>query len=60
MGTEVAPEDKELPKCGRLVFRGVELAYLNIDGEFMLPLAELLALVLPSTQGLRYLREWKR
>lgn len=49
MGTEVAPEDKELPKCGRLVFRGVELAYLNIDGEFMLPLAELLALVLPST-----------
>lgn len=49
MGTEVAPEDKELPKCGRLVFRGVELAYLNIGGEFMLPLAELLALVLPST-----------
>ena len=49
MGTEVAPEDKELPTCGRLVFRGVELAYLNVDGEFMLPLAELLASVLPTT-----------
>lgn len=50
MNAEPAPEkDKELPTCGRLVFRGVELAYLNIDGEYMLPLAELLALVLPST-----------
>lgn len=42
-------EEKQVPQCGRLVFRGVELAYLNIDGEYMLPLAELLALVLPST-----------
>ncbi|PFX26761.1 uncharacterized protein LOC111328549 [Stylophora pistillata] len=42
-------EKKHSPKCGRLVFRGVELAYLNIDGEFLLPLAELLALILPST-----------
>jgi len=50
MSTETAPEQqKERPKCGRLVFRGVELAYLNIDGEYMLPLAELLALVLPTT-----------
>lgn len=50
MSADSAPEmEKELPKCGRLVFRGVELAYLNIDGEYMLPLAELLALVLPST-----------
>ena len=45
-GTE---DEKQHPQCGRLVFRGVELAYLNIDGEYMLPLAELLALVLPST-----------
>ncbi|XP_078376101.1 uncharacterized protein LOC144659516 [Oculina patagonica] len=53
MSTETAPEgteeEKQLPQCGRVVFRGVELAYLNIDGEYMLPLAELLALVLPST-----------
>ena len=49
MSTEPAPEQPGLPKCGRLVFRGVELAYLNIDGEYMLPLAELLALVLPTT-----------
>ena len=50
MSVEPAAEvQKELPKCGRLVFRGVELAYLNIDGEYMLPLAELLALVLPTT-----------
>lgn len=50
MSIEPAAEvQKELPKCGRLVFRGVELAYLNIDGEYMLPLAELLALVLPTT-----------
>lgn len=53
MTTEPAPEEtveeKQLPQCGRLVFRGVELAYLNIDGEYMLPLAELLALVLPTT-----------
>lgn len=50
MSADSAPEmEKELPKCGRLVFRGVELAYLNIDGEYMLPLAELLALILPST-----------
>ena len=53
MSTEPAPEqtleEKQVPRCGRLVFRGVELAYLNIDGEYMLPLAELLALVLPST-----------
>ena len=42
-------QPKQLPQCGRLVFRGVELAYLNIDGEYMMPLAELLALVLPST-----------
>lgn len=50
MSTEAALEgEKVLPQCGRLVFRGVELAYLNIDGEYMLPLAELLALVLPST-----------
>lgn len=53
MSTETAPEeteeDKQLPQCGRLVFRGAELAYLNIDGEYMMPLAELLALVLPST-----------
>ena len=50
MSIELAAEvQKELPKCGRLVFRGVELAYLNIDGEYMLPLAELLALVLPTT-----------
>ena len=53
MTAEPAPEEtleeKKVPLCGRLVFRGVELAYLNIDGEFMLPLAELLALVLPTT-----------
>lgn len=53
MSVEPVPEEteegKQLPQCGRLVFRGVELAYLNIDGEYMLPLAELLALVLPST-----------
>lgn len=55
MSTETAPdpeetkEKKQQPQCGRLVFRGVELAYLNIDGEFLLPLAELLALILPST-----------
>ena len=53
MTAEPAPEEtvkeKEVPLCGRLVFRGVELAYLNIDGEYMLPLAELLALVLPTT-----------
>lgn len=53
MSTETVPEEtveeKQLPQCGRVVFRGVELAYLNIDGEYMLPLAELLALVLPST-----------
>ena len=50
MSIEPAAEvQKELPNCGRLVFRGVELAYLNIDGEYMLPLAELLALVLPTT-----------
>ena len=47
MSIDSAPD--EPPKCGRLEFRGVEVAYLNIDGEFMLPLAELLALVLPST-----------
>ena len=47
--TEEAVEEKQVPLCGRLVFRGVELAYLNIDGEYMLPLAELLALVLPTT-----------
>lgn len=47
MSIDSAPD--EHPKCGRLEFRGVEVAYLNIDGEFMLPLAELLALVLPST-----------
>ena len=46
---EGVEEKKQSPKCGRLVFRGVELAYLNIDGEFLLPLAELLALILPST-----------
>ena len=50
MSIEPAAEvQKELPRCGRLVFRGVELAYLNVDGEYMLPLAELLALVLPTT-----------
>lgn len=53
MTAEPAPEEtveeKQAPLCGRLVFRGVELAYLNIDGEYMLPLAELLALVLPTT-----------
>ena len=53
MTTEPASEEtvveKQAPLCGRLVFRGVELAYLNIDGEYMLPLAELLALVLPTT-----------
>ena len=47
--TEETVEEKQVPLCGRLVFRGVELAYLNIDGEYMLPLAELLALVLPTT-----------
>ena len=53
MTAEPAPEETveetQVPLCGRLVFRGVELAYLNIDGEYMLPLAELLALVLPTT-----------
>ena len=38
-----------MPECGRLVFRGVELAYLNINGKKMLPLAEMLALVFRST-----------
>ena len=47
--TKETVEEKQVPLCGRLVFRGVELAYLNIDGEYMLPLAELLALVLPTT-----------
>lgn len=36
----------EYLKCGRLEFRGVEVVYLNIDGEFMLFLVELLVLVL--------------
>lgn len=35
----------EYLKCGRLEFRGVEVVYLNIDGEFMLFLVELLVLV---------------
>ena len=42
-------EPNSIPECGRLVFRGVELAYLIINGKQMLPLAEMLALVFSTT-----------
>lgn len=47
MDTET-PQNPEL-SCGKFVYRGKELAYLNIGGEQMLSLAQLLSTFFPVT-----------